>query len=81
MTVTKYSFVCDVCHGKRKLWLRGNDYVECPNCETTGKVDAVQETMKARTREIFLPSQGGGYVRQTAILTPRGGWRDRHGAL
>jgi hypothetical protein len=54
---------CDVCHGRKKLWLGGKDYVECPNCEERGHVELVEArltppTTFAFTASIYNPKRG-----------------------
>lgn len=76
MAYTRRFLVCDVCMGRRKLWLGGGDYLECPQCDATGKVEMVAEVIKARTQERFIPMHGGGLRKYTAINMPNAGWRE-----
>lgn len=42
----RLTLACDLCRGSSKpgyLWLGGADYVECPQCETSRKVEIVEQ--------------------------------------
>lgn len=66
---------CDTCGGKRQLWLRGGDYVECPACNATGEIEIISERVQAKVQERFIPRADGGLAKQTKILLPHG-WSD-----
>lgn len=72
MPYTKLTKRCDVCQGKRQLWLGGTDWLECPQCEATGTVEMVQEVVQAKVQERYIPSFAGGYIKRHAIYTPAG---------
>jgi hypothetical protein len=78
MSYTRRYLACDVCKGRRKLWLGGGDYVECPNCHD-GKVEVIAERVRARTQERFVPQAGGGLVKSTRIILPHGGSTEMRG--
>ena len=51
----KHSRTCSLCEGRRKLWLGGSDYVECPDCDATGKFEYHEERVRKTERVIFIP--------------------------
>ena len=55
----KFFVACDVCNGRAKLWLGGDDYVECPDCLATGKVEVRQYKVRKKERTIFIPGMPG----------------------
>jgi hypothetical protein len=55
MSTLKKGFMrCDICKGRGKLWLHGADYVECPQCDATGKVQVVAETVQRKSKTVFM---------------------------
>ena len=72
---------CDFCAGKRALPLGKGDFLECPQCEGTGKIEMVTEVVQARVQERYVPNFLGGFTKVSAILLPSGEWRDKHGTL
>ena len=81
MAYTRKKITCDVCQGRKQLWLRGSDYVECPQCEATGQIEVMIERVQAKVQERYVPSFAGGYKKHSVILVPHSGWRDQHGAV
>ncbi len=77
MAAERFTLRCDLCKGRRRLWLRGPDYLECPQCAGAGVIEVVQSRAQARVQERFTPSASGGLMKQTKILLPHGsGWSD-----
>ena len=72
---------CGLCEGKKRLWLRGGDYVECPDCEATGLIEAVETKVQAKVKQMFIPKKGGGLLSVHRTLIPNIGWRDAHGTV
>lgn len=50
---------CGICHGRKKLWLGGDDYVECPDCNATGKIEVREYRVRKVERTIFVPGMPG----------------------
>lgn len=50
---------CDVCNGRGKLWLGGADYVECPDCLATGKIEFNEYKVRKVKRTVFVPGMRG----------------------
>lgn len=48
---------CDMCRQRGKLWLSGNDYVECPQCLGQKSIELREHRVQARVRKIFIPGQ------------------------
>jgi len=55
MSVIREFIKCDLCKGRAKLWLHGNDYVGCPQCQETGKIEVVEERVQRPVKKIFIP--------------------------
>jgi len=54
MRIEKSKIRCDICRGRGKLWLHGADYVECPQCNTTGEIDVITHRVQARRQTVFM---------------------------
>lgn len=46
---------CSQCEVRGKIWLSGNDYLECPQCQGAGSIEIHQHKMQARVRKVFVP--------------------------
>lgn len=46
---------CDLCKGRKTLWLGGADYVECAQCNATGVVEVEQHRLQKRVVRVFIP--------------------------
>jgi hypothetical protein len=57
MSLEKSKIRCDLCRGRAKLWLHGNDYVGCPQCFETGFVEVIAEKVQRQTRTNFMAGQ------------------------
>jgi len=52
---------CATCIGSLRpglLWLGGDDYLECPDCNATGLVEVVEERFAPVERTISIPGVG-----------------------
>lgn len=51
---------CDFCSKAKPgwLWLGGADYVECPDCEATGKVECIEYRVKYKEQLLIIPGAG-----------------------
>lgn len=71
----KFTVDCPTCaHSLKKgwLWLRGSDYVECPNCLGSGEMQMTEHRVKAKVQEIYVPRHDGGLSKRINIISP---WR------
>lgn len=50
-----FAIRCKQCGGKAKLWLGGDDYLECPQCLGAGTIAVQQHNVQARVRKVFIP--------------------------
>jgi len=50
--------ICTLCNGRKKLWLGGNDFLECPDC-VDGKVEINEYKVRKVERTIFMPGMPG----------------------
>lgn len=59
---------CDLCSPRKRgyLWLGGGDWVECPQCNATGKVEVIEEHVTPRGK-VFISGETGG----ATIADPR----------
>ena len=55
----KITITCGLCDGRGKLWLGGDDYVECPDCLAKGTVVMNEYKVRKVERTIFLPGMMG----------------------
>ena len=55
----KIELRCDLCKGKGRLWLDGDDYLECTDCAGTGRVTMYEDKVRYTERTIFLPGMHG----------------------
>jgi hypothetical protein len=55
--MNKIKIRCGLCNARGRLWLRGGDYLECPDCLGSGKVPVVEERYRPRERTVFIPGQ------------------------
>lgn len=47
---------CHVCHARGVLWLGGNDYVDCPECEGTGRITGWMEIIAPMPKHFIFRS-------------------------
>lgn len=50
---------CGLCSGRKKLWLGGGDYVECPDCLASGRIEMHEYKVRKAERTIFVPGMRG----------------------
>lgn len=53
----KFMLPCDMCKARGKLWLSGDDYLECPQCFGKKQIEIEQHRIQARVRTVYIPSQ------------------------
>ncbi len=53
----RHEVQCHTCRGRGRLWLRGADYVECPDCDARGRIVVEEFRVRKRERLTFLPGQ------------------------
>ena len=51
----KILITCPECQGRRALWLRPGEYLECPTCLTEGTIEMHEYRTQARVRDVFIP--------------------------
>lgn len=76
MAYLKDTIPCPVCVQSTvngRIWLGGTDWLECPQCDGSGKIERITERVQARIQERFLPLQGGGLSKSTRVILPHGG--------
>jgi hypothetical protein len=50
----KQQHPCSLCGGRKKLWLGGKDYLECPDCDGTGIVTYDVTKVRKTERVTFI---------------------------
>lgn len=62
----RYYIPCDICSPVKPgyLWLRGNDWVECPQC-VLGQIEVVEQKVEPKGK-VFIP----GYTNGATIFHP-----------
>lgn len=59
---TRKFIKCDICAPSTRpglLWMRGSDWVECPQCQGTGKIEIIKRESWP-TGKIFIPGYTHG---------------------
>lgn len=76
---------CPTCAGSTRkglLWLGGDDWVECPDCQETGAVEIIAERFTPRERTVSLAGIGTFVERRhhpsIAHLQDNVEWRSTH---
>jgi hypothetical protein len=56
--MAKHVVTCQLCQGRKRFWLGGRDYLECPDCGATGMIVIFEEVKKPPTRVFLVATRG-----------------------
>lgn len=67
----KLQIPCTTCKGRKRIWLGGRDYVECPHCDNLGYHDLVEARVEpVRYFPMYKRGRAGLLTKQVPDLVP-----------
>lgn len=62
---------CTTCGGRKKIWLCGRDYVECPHCDNRGYHDLIEARVEpVKVFPMYKRNSAGVFMRKAPDLVP-----------